>query len=123
MPVTTGNFGRGPICSHLNAGARVMAALLIAIILVVTGAVAASADTSTLYVDNGNPNCSPPGPGTQDRPFCTITGAAGVATAGTTVVVSSGTYGGPVNPQQLRNGVGTDRLRRRARRQCDPHRR
>jgi parallel beta-helix repeat protein len=98
MPSITASAGCRPICAYSNAAARVMAALVVAVILVITGSIAAWADTSTLYVDNGNPNCSPSGPGTPDHPFCTIIGAAGVATAGTTVVVSSGTYGGPVNP-------------------------
>jgi parallel beta-helix repeat protein len=99
MPLTTrGSVGRGSIRSYSNVTARLMAVLLIAPILVVTSAITALAAASTLYVDNGNPNCSPSGPGTQDHPFCTIAAAAGVATAGNTVLVSSGTYNGQVTP-------------------------
>jgi parallel beta-helix repeat protein len=99
MPLSMrGNFGRGSICSYSKATARLMAVPLIALILVVTSAITASAAASTLYVDNGNPNCSPSGPGTQDHPFCTIAAAAGVATAGNTVLVSSGSYSGQVTP-------------------------
>src|SRR6266498_1840733 len=52
----------------------------------------ASADTTVLYVDNGNPNCSDAGSGTLEQPFCTIKPAATRATAGQTVQVASGTY-------------------------------
>jgi hypothetical protein len=98
MRIITGTLGRGTICSYSHAAARVMAALIVALTLIAGGGAAASADTTTLYVDNQNPNCSPSGPGTQDRPFCTIIAAAGAAGAGTTVLVSSGTYSGQVSP-------------------------
>jgi parallel beta-helix repeat protein len=52
----------------------------------------ASADTTVLYVDNGNTNCSDAGSGTLEQPFCTIKPAATRATAGQTVQVASGTY-------------------------------
>lgn len=48
---------------------------------------------STLYVDRNNPNCSNTSAGTESIPFCSIGAAAKVATtAGTTVLVASGTY-------------------------------
>jgi hypothetical protein len=53
---------------------------------------AASADTSTLYVDPANPNCSNSGPGSQLQPFCAIQPAATAALAGETVLISAGTY-------------------------------
>ena len=42
--------------------------------------------------------CSDTGSGTQAQPFCTISEAAAVATAGQTVLVSSGTYTENVTP-------------------------
>jgi parallel beta-helix repeat protein len=56
----------------------------------------AAAQPSTWYV--GGPGCSNSGPGTQSEPFCTISAAAAVATAGQTVLVSSGTYNEDVTP-------------------------
>jgi len=55
---------------------------------------AAGAAAATLYV--GGAGCSDSGSGTIDQPFCTISRAATVATAGQTVLVSSGSYAGPV---------------------------
>lgn len=51
-----------------------------------------SAATRTLYVDRNNPLCSDSGSGTVEQPYCTINKAATVATAGTEVIVASGTY-------------------------------
>jgi parallel beta-helix repeat protein len=51
---------------------------------------------STLYVDNGNPNCTDTGLGTQDQPFCTIGTAASRINPGQTVQVASGTYAGGI---------------------------
>jgi len=48
------------------------------------------------YVNGSDPDCSDSGSGTSSQPYCTITKAATVADAGTTVLVSSGTYGGDV---------------------------
>jgi parallel beta-helix repeat protein len=62
----------------------------LALVLVLAGGAEASADT--LYVDRGSQACTDTGTGTVDRPFCTISAAAAVATAGTTVLVSAGTY-------------------------------
>lgn len=45
-----------------------------------------------LLVDQANPNCSDSGPGTEEIPFCSVGGAASVASAGTTVMVASGDY-------------------------------
>jgi parallel beta-helix repeat protein len=56
----------------------------------------ASAASTTWYV--GGAGCSDSGPGTQSQPFCTISAAARVATAGQTVLVSSGTYQENVTP-------------------------
>ena len=56
----------------------------------------ASAASTTWYV--GGTGCSDSGPGTQSQPFCTISAAARVATAGQTVLVSSGTYQENVTP-------------------------
>jgi hypothetical protein len=92
VPVTRSGLVRGPIRSHITAAARVTAACIVSLALIVAGAVAAQASGSTLYVDNGNPSCSDLGPGTQSQPFCTIGHAASVAVAGDTVVVSTGTY-------------------------------
>ncbi len=52
----------------------------------------AQAAVTTLYV--GTTNCSDAGPGSAGQPFCTLAKAAGVATAGQTVQVASGTYAG-----------------------------
>jgi len=52
----------------------------------------AGAASSTLYVDEGNPNCSDGGSGSSTQPFCTIGAAASRAAAGQTVAVSPGTY-------------------------------
>src|SRR5690348_9279004 len=60
--------------------------------LVVLGAHAASAASTTLYVDRGNASCTDAGPGTATAPFCTIGAAALKAVAGTTVQVAAGTY-------------------------------
>jgi parallel beta-helix repeat protein len=57
----------------------------------------ASADTSTLYVDQANSNCSDSGSGSQLQPFCTIQPAASTAQAGQTVLISTGTYRESVN--------------------------
>src|SRR5512138_3225210 len=46
---------------------------------------------ATLYVDQANSSCSDLGKGTSQVPFCTISKAASVVTAGTKVVVRAGT--------------------------------
>jgi parallel beta-helix repeat protein len=53
---------------------------------------------TNLYVDQHNPSCTNTGSGTAARPFCTIGKAAALATAGQTVLVSSGTYNEQVLP-------------------------
>ena len=45
-----------------------------------------------LYVDRANAACTNTGSGTADQPYCTISAAAAVATAGQTVQVAAGTY-------------------------------
>ena len=68
--------------------------LVLAAGLPLAGALAAAAEgpANTLYVDKANPSCSNTGPGTVTQPFCTIGAAASRTTAGTTVLVSAGTY-------------------------------
>jgi parallel beta-helix repeat protein len=61
-------------------------------VIILSLAVQAGAMSSTLYVDQGNPNCSNTGPGTEAEPFCSIKSAASRVTAGETVLVASGTY-------------------------------
>ena len=62
--------------------------------------VAAPAHAATLlYVAKAHPQCSDSGPGSSTRPFCTITRAADIATAGQTVIVSAGTYVEEVVPE------------------------
>jgi parallel beta-helix repeat protein len=54
---------------------------------------AAEAHAATaLFVARGDHACSDTGPGSARKPFCSINKAASVATAGTTVSVSAGTY-------------------------------
>jgi parallel beta-helix repeat protein len=59
----------------------------------------ASAGAATYYVDNTNGTCTDLGPGASPLiPFCTITKAANVAGAGSTVRVLHGTYAETVYP-------------------------
>ena len=60
--------------------------------LVIAGAPFSIATATTLYVDQGNPQCANTGPGTAETPYCTISTAALVAAAGDTVKVAAGTY-------------------------------
>ena len=87
----------------LRAGGRAA----VVTVLTVAGALGpvsyAKADASTWYV--GGAGCSDSGPGTQDQPFCTISEAASVATAGQTVLVSSGTYPENVTPHSGTSGA------------------
>ena len=68
---------------------------LITMFLIPAGPASAAGN---LYVDQNNPSCTNTGTGTASRPYCTISKAASVATAGQTVVVSSGTYNEQVIP-------------------------
>lgn len=63
----------------------------------------ASAQGSTIYVDQANPACTDAGTGTQLAPFCTIVKAGQKALAGQTVEVASGTYSGQV--QTVKSGA------------------
>jgi parallel beta-helix repeat protein len=63
-----------------------------ALVLVLVLAAAAQAGAATMYVNEGSQACADNGPGTIAQPFCTISAAAAAATAGTTVLVSAGTY-------------------------------
>ena len=81
----------------------------------------AAAQTTTWYV--GGANCSDSGPGTQSQPFCTISAGAKVATAGDTVLVSSGTYQENVTPGELRDLGRADHLPGGPRRDRHRHRR
>jgi parallel beta-helix repeat protein len=73
--------------------------LALAICLPLSGSLAAAAEApgTTLYVDKANPLCSNTGQGTITQPFCSIGAAASKTTAGTTVLVSAGTYNEQVN--------------------------
>jgi parallel beta-helix repeat protein len=79
----------------MRAGGRA-AVTVVTLAAVLVPMASASADTSTLYV--GGAGCSDAGSGTQAQPYCTISKAAGVAVAGQTVLVSSGTYSENVTP-------------------------
>jgi len=92
MSIFMRGLGRKPIRFHSSASAQMIAALVVALALVVAGAVAAWAADADLYVDKADANCSDSGPGTQVQPFCTIGRAAAVAAAGQTVTVSGGDY-------------------------------
>ena len=82
--------------SRIGGSRLAMLPVAVAVVAVALTAVRASADASTLFVDQGNPACSDSGTGTEDVPYCTIVRAATRAIAGQTVVVSSGTYSGQV---------------------------
>lgn len=60
---------------------------------------AASAATTTLYVDGSSNSCSDSGPGSTATPFCHINAAAAKAVAGTLVSVAAGTYHESVSPK------------------------
>src|SRR5215210_5190566 len=75
----------------LLAGAMLFATLVLALV-VSTQPAAAAALVPTLYVDEGDANCSDSGSGTATQPFCTIRPAASRVVAGQTVLVSAGTY-------------------------------
>lgn len=81
---------------RVQAAARAVVVSVLTLAGVLGPAAYASADASMLYV--GGAGCSDSGPGTQSQPFCTISKAASVATAGQTVLVSSGTYQENVTP-------------------------
>lgn len=63
----------------------------------------ASAQGSTIYVNQANPACTDAGTGTQAAPFCTLVKAGQKALAGQTVEVASGTYSGQV--QTVKSGT------------------
>ena len=62
-----------------------------------------AAPRSTLFVDQQARSCSDSGPGSQLRPFCTISVGLSHATAGTTVQVATGTY--RESPAAVRSGT------------------
>ncbi|WP_371477089.1 PKD domain-containing protein [Kitasatospora sp. NBC_00315] len=69
--------------------------------LPIPAATAATADVSTLFVDNSIPSrCSDSGSGTQAAPFCSISAAAAAAQPGQTVEVAYG-WGGDYGPAQI----------------------
>ena len=80
----------------MRAGRRIAVAAVLGIVAALVPPFYAAAAASALYV--GGAGCSDSGPGTQAQPFCTISKAAAVATAGQTVLVSSGTYTEDVTP-------------------------
>jgi len=61
-----------------------------------------------IYVDCANPSAGDDNPGTADRPFKTINGAAQIAAAGDRVVIHSGTYRERVAP--ARGGDSPERM-------------
>ena len=91
------------VTSALTIGTHSMTASYAATTNFSASASAAVAETisasSVLSVDRGNANCRDTGVGVGSgaTPFCTISAAASIATAGVTVVVASGTYGGNVS--------------------------
>ena len=76
-------------------------------VIAVWMAVPAAAAAATRYVDRGNASCtdSGTGAGTAATPHCTIGAAAALATGGTTVQVSSGTYTEQVAPKSGTSGA------------------
>ena len=78
------NHWRGPYVSS------VLLVLVLTAVSIGQGTPARAAVT-TLYVDRSDPNCTNAGVGTQLAPFCTISAAAKLATAGQTVLVASET--------------------------------
>jgi parallel beta-helix repeat protein len=60
----------------------------------------AEAASSVLHVAKRNDRCTDGGPGTQERPFCSIAAAAAVARPGQKVVVRSGKYSERVRPHR-----------------------
>jgi len=62
----------------------------------------------TYYVDGGSPKSDDRGPGTRERPFRTISKAAGVLQPGERVLIASGTYRECVSP--ARGGSGPDKM-------------
>src|SRR5215208_2209090 len=75
--------------AYLAALAGVLAA---AALVASTGSRAAVSAAAVLYVDANNPACSKSGPGSEAKPYCTISAAAAAAVAGQIVRVASGTY-------------------------------
>jgi parallel beta-helix repeat protein len=71
---------------------RMLAVLVGCLVFAVVPGSLVAAGGSVLYVDRGNSACSNSGSGTAAQPFCTISAAAAVATAGQTVQVAAGTY-------------------------------
>ena len=92
------------VTSSLSVGSHSITAVYAATANFTASTSAAVAETviasvgNVLSVDRGNANCrdTGTGAGAGATPFCTIGAAAGVATAGVTVVVASGTYAGNV---------------------------
>jgi parallel beta-helix repeat protein len=74
----------------------VRTALLAAAVVWLPWAPSASAAPTTLYVNGADPACKDSGSGTAAVPFCSIVQAAKKATAGDTVQVAAGTYGGDI---------------------------
>jgi chitodextrinase len=87
---------------YLKVHVRVAAAGFFALAMLVAATASlpiALATSGSLYVNNTAANCTDGGSGTSTQPYCTITKAAQVATAGTTVYVTGGTYTGTaINP-------------------------
>lgn len=86
------NRGYGPV-RRARPGLLVMGVLASALVSIQPAQAA-----TVRYVDQNNTRCSNTGVGTSTAPFCSISAAAKVATAGDTVQVRSGTYVENVQP-------------------------
>jgi chitodextrinase len=87
---------------HLKYQLRLAAAGAVALAMVAASAASLPvvlAASGSLYVNSAAANCSDAGTGSSTQPYCSIVKAAQVATAGTTVFVTGGTYtGSAINP-------------------------
>ncbi|MEV0155343.1 right-handed parallel beta-helix repeat-containing protein [Micromonospora sp. NPDC050686] len=69
-----------------------LTALALASGTLLTGSPAQAAGPATLYVAQSSTTCSDAGPGTPEKPYCTIGAAAAVVQAGQSVEIGPGTY-------------------------------
>lgn len=75
-------------------------------VIIVGGAGAAHATSTTIYVDKTVTTCSDTGPGSSTTPLCTIGQAMKRLTAGSTVDIGNGTYAETIKPPV--SGTATD---------------
>src|SRR2546423_6500446 len=71
---------------------RAKRAFVATVALLAVLAPSAHGASTTLLVDQANPNCSNTGTGSVSQPFCTITAANAKVVPGTTVQVAAGNY-------------------------------